>query len=90
MAERKIFYPVDPASREEKFDLTGFTQMVRKPNPVWMQRQEDDFIVVTNEGELRGNAGDYLAHDPVTGYIWPVSQEYAAVHYEIVMEPTPQ
>lgn len=56
--------------------------MAKKRNPVYLIRQEAMFSVETNEGILTGKPGDYLAHDPMSGHVWPVAADYVAVHYE--------
>jgi hypothetical protein len=55
--------------------------MVKKPNPVYMLEMLEDFEVETNEGLMQGHAGDSLAHDPISGHVWPVSGAYVAMHY---------
>lgn len=66
-----------------KADLvTNGVPMVKKPNPVYMRQIPEDFNVETNEGWLYAHAGDYLAHDPISGHIWPVAADYVAVHYD--------
>lgn len=57
------------------------TPMLKKPNPVYMTPQTEDFEVETNEGTLKGKGGDYVAYDPISGHVWPVSKEYVAMHY---------
>ena len=57
-------------------------KMAKKRNPVYLARQEQAFQVETNEGVLTGKPGDYLAHDPISGHVWPVSADYVAQHYE--------
>lgn len=56
-------------------------RMVKKPNPVYMLPMAETFTVQTNEGVMKGNAGDYLAHDPISGHVWPVSAQYVEQHY---------
>lgn len=56
--------------------------MAKKRNPVFLIRQDEDFEVNTNEGLLNGKAGDYVAHDPISGHVWPVAASYVEVHYE--------
>ncbi len=58
--------------------------MMKKPNPVWMTQQAEPFSVETNEGTLNGKAGDFVAYDPISGHVWPVSANYVAQHYEPV------
>lgn len=57
-------------------------KMAKKRNPVYLQRQDAEFQVETNEGVLSGKAGDFLAHDPISGHVWPVSASYVEQHYE--------
>lgn len=57
-------------------------KMAKKRNPVYLEKQKSPFQVETNEGVLSGKAGDWLAHDPISGHVWPVSAEYVTQHYE--------
>ena len=59
-------------------------KMVRNPSAVSMIAVQSDFEVMTNEGLLRGKAGDYLAYDELSGHVWPVSEEYVGMHYTSV------
>ena len=56
--------------------------MLKKPNPVWMNKQKEPFLVETNEGPVTGKAGDFVAHDPMSGHVWPVAADYVEQHYE--------
>lgn len=58
------------------------TKMAKKRNPVYLQRQAETFQVQTNEGVLSGKPGDFLAHDPISGHVWPVAASYVEQHYE--------
>lgn len=58
--------------------------MRKKPSDVYMLQQDEDFSVITNEGKVTGHAGDYVAYDPQSGHMWPVSKEYVDMHYETV------
>lgn len=44
--------------------------------------QAQEFVVQTNEGFLSAPFGDYVAYDPKSGHVWPVSADYIAMHYE--------
>ncbi len=57
-------------------------KMAKKRNPVYLEKQTTEFQVETNEGLLTGKPGDYLAHDPISGHVWPVAASYVEVHYE--------
>jgi len=57
-------------------------KMAKKRNPVYLIQQMEVFIVETNEGKLSGKPGDYLAHDPISGHVWPVAATYVEQHYE--------
>jgi hypothetical protein len=57
-------------------------KMAKKRNPVYLQRQVSEFTVETNEGVMTGRPGDYLAHDPISGHVWPVASSYVEQHYE--------
>lgn len=56
--------------------------MAKKRNPVYLEKQETEFQVETNEGVLAGKPGDFLAHDPISGHVWPVAASYVEQHYE--------
>ncbi len=62
--------------------ITHGNKMAKKRNPVYLWHQPEAFQVQTNEGVLTGKPGDYLAHDPISGHVWPVSADYVAQHYE--------
>jgi hypothetical protein len=57
-------------------------KMAKKRNPVYLQKQTEAFDVQTNEGVLGAKAGDFLAHDPISGHVWPVAASYVEQHYE--------
>lgn len=61
---------------------TEWQVMVKRPDPVYLRQMDHDFVVETNEGTLQAHAGDYLAHDCISGHFWPISAEYVAQHYE--------
>jgi hypothetical protein len=52
----------------------------KRRNPVYLIPSDGPFEVETNEGVLKGN--DFIAYDPLSGHVWPVSKEYVAMHYE--------
>jgi len=58
------------------------TKMIKKPNPVYMIRKSTPFQIQTDRGLMEGNPGDYIAYDPVSGQVWPVSPEYVEQHYD--------
>lgn len=58
--------------------------MLKKPNPVYMLKIAEDFEVETNEGTLKAHAGDFVAHDPISGHVWPVAASYVKQHYTII------
>ncbi|MEO1479682.1 MAG: hypothetical protein AAFV01_14005 [Bacteroidota bacterium] len=60
---------------------------VKRKNPVRLVRIPHPFVVKSNEGDVPGNEGDFLAHDPISGHYWPVSADYVAIHYELITEP---
>lgn len=62
--------------------MTHGNKMAKKRNPVYLWRQPEAFQVETNEGVISGKPGDYLAHDPISGHVWPVSASYIEQHYE--------
>lgn len=62
---------------------------VKKPNPVWLVQLDTDAKVETDSGTLNAHAGDFLAHDPISGHVWPVSADYVAQHYDDVAPRTP-
>jgi len=57
-------------------------KMAKKRNPVYLEQQSQEFTVATNEGTVKGKSGDFLAHDPISGHVWPVAASYVAQHYE--------
>lgn len=57
-------------------------KMAKKRNPVYLEKQPEAFSVQTTEGVLTAKPGDFLAHDPISGHVWPVAADYVAVHYE--------
>jgi hypothetical protein len=54
---------------------------LKLPNPVFLLQQAKPFDVQTPEGLVSGKAGDYVAHDPISGHLWPIDADYAALHY---------
>ncbi len=57
--------------------------MKKKPNPVYLLKLDEPFSVETAEGDtLSGKPGDYVAHDPISGHVWPVKASYVELHYE--------
>lgn len=65
-------------------------EAVKEPHPVWLVESDVPFSVSTNEGTLNGNAGDYVAYDPMSGHVWPVSAEYVDIHYAWIDEGEPE
>lgn len=61
----------------------GVRMRKRTTSVVFMHRQLGDFEVETAEGVMAGKPGDYLAHDPVSGNVWPVAADYVAKHYVV-------
>lgn len=56
---------------------------IKKPNPVYLVQSPEEFSVTTEEGDtLNGKPGDYIAHDPISGHVWPVAESYVAQHYD--------
>jgi hypothetical protein len=64
-----------------KIKATG-VPMKKKPNPVYLLKQAEPFTVDSPEGRMSGNAGDFVAHDPLSGHVWSVLASYVAQHYE--------
>lgn len=56
---------------------------VKRPGPVFMQRMHAAFTVETKEGTLNGKAGDWLVFDPKSTHLWPITDEYRKMHYDI-------
>lgn len=73
-----LFVP-GPGLSEEA--VSRWDKMVKRPNPVYMRRIGEAFEVETNEGFLTAQAGDYIAHDPISGHFWPVAASYVRQHY---------
>lgn len=63
------------------------TAMLKRPNPVYMIKLAEESDVETNEGTLVAHAGDFVAHDPISGHVWPVAASYVEQHYEPIKEP---
>lgn len=59
---------------------------IKRPNPVYLQQLWEDFTVETDTGILGGKSGDFLAHDPISGHVWPVAANYVEQHYDFVPE----
>lgn len=57
------------------------SRAVKEPHTVFLVESDVPFSVSTNEGTVSGNAGDYVAYDPTSGHLWPVSAEYVDMHY---------
>lgn len=62
---------------------------VKKLNPVWLVQLEQACEVETDSGVLHAEAGSYLAHDPISGHVWPVTAEYVEQHYDDVTPRIP-
>lgn len=62
---------------------------VKKPNPVWLVQLDTDADVETDSGTLHAEAGSYLAHDPISGHVWPVTAECVEQHYDDVAPRMP-
>ena len=60
----------------------AWSRVYKKPNPVYLQCLTEDTKVETNEGTMTGKRGDYVACDPISGHVWPVSAEYVEQHYQ--------
>lgn len=71
-----------PGDRLSRLAVAEWEPMVKKPNPVYMERVDEPFTVETNEGRVSGQPGDYVAHDPISGHFWPVAASYREQHYE--------
>lgn len=70
------------ASDGDHIKAVGRTAL-KKPNPVYLVQSPEEFSVTTNEGDiLSGKPGDYIAHDPISGHVWPVAASYVAQHYD--------
>jgi hypothetical protein len=59
-------------------------KMLKRPNPVFMQKQDEPFQIQTNEGLTTAKAGDWVAYDPISGHVWPVADSYVQQHYDMV------
>lgn len=67
------------------FIRTSGSKALKRPNPVYLVKQDEAFSVETNEGVLSGKAGDYVAHDPISGHVWPVAASYVEQHYDFII-----
>lgn len=83
MATDKVSSPGLLFNSEDGPNLVrGARKMQKKKNPVYMAQIQEPFNVDTNEGRLSANEGDYIAHDPISGHVWPVAASYVEQHYE--------
>lgn len=57
-----------------------------KVAPTWVVPIRVPFEVVTNEGVLTAEAGDFLAYDERSGHVWPVAAQYVALNYQPVAQ----
>lgn len=56
--------------------------MYRKTGKVFAKLMKDAFLIATLEGMEHGNAGDYLAQNPVDGEQWPIASKTFSEMYE--------
>jgi hypothetical protein len=63
--------------------LPGELREYRKTAPAYAVQVTEPFEVKTEEGTMRGNAGDYLCVGPA-GEAWPVKQSIFEATYEAV------
>jgi len=61
--------------------LRDGTKMIKRPNPVFVLKQDNYFAVDTAEGVMRGNPGDYVVYDPISGHVWVIKEDYLKMHY---------
>jgi len=62
-------------------------RMIKRPHPVYaLGPMEHAFTVDTIEGRLAGNVGDFVAHDPMSGHVWPIAASYVEQHYDEVSD----
>lgn len=59
---------------------------VKRPNPVFLMRVEEPFIIESPKGRFAFEAGDHACFDPLTGNLYAVSAEAAEAHYVPVPE----
>lgn len=59
-------------------------EALKKPNPVYLFKVEHDGQVRTNEGTVAVRAGQFIAHDPISGHVWPVDATYVEQHYTFI------
>lgn len=86
MTEPKPIYTTNAALIRPSLGLsieavTSWQPMVKNPSVVFVKRLEAEFTVLTDAGPLKAPAGSYVAHDPVTGQFWPLSELYLDLHY---------
>lgn len=55
--------------------------MVKKPNPVYMVQATEEAQVETTEGTMHASEGDWIVYDPLSGHVWPITDEYRTLHY---------
>lgn len=82
----KVFEREYPRISAVNFDLmeearNSWQPFVKLASTVYMKRLTEDTLIETNEGEVIGKTGDWLAHDPASGHFWPVQDSYKEIHY---------
>lgn len=92
--ESQPLYPASPLLIDEEIAMAHYTaadgprlveqgsKMVKKLNPVYMEQVSEPGTVETNEGTLTFKEGDFIAHDPISGHVWPVTNSYVTQHYD--------
>lgn len=81
--ERHDVYISEEADSAFRVQRDG-RQAVKRPSPVWLVRAKAGTVVRTDTGELVMDADGFVAYDPVSGYVWPLSREYVDLHYDFV------
>lgn len=60
-------------------------EYIKRPSAVHMKRMDGPFEVDTDAGHVTCSEG-FIAYDPISGHYWPVTVEYARIHYFCVGE----
>lgn len=71
-----------PALADTRTKITKKRKDDEKEAAIYVQKQDVAFTVETDGGIVPGRPGDYLAYDPTSGRVWPMSWQYLEHYYE--------
>jgi hypothetical protein len=67
----------------------GNLKATKNPRPVSLLQQTAEFQVQLSSGAIQtGQAGDYVAYDPISGQVFLVTAAYYTANYTPVPPPT--